>query len=61
MKAVLIQLSDIHLSNERDFIVSRLKHIAKACRTITNSADRIFVIVTGDIAGKIQKNAFSLT
>ena len=26
MKAVLIQLSDIHLSNERDFIVSRLSN-----------------------------------
>ncbi len=60
MKAVLIQLSDIHLSNERDFIVSRLKHIAKACRTITNSADRIFVIVTGDIANTGIKKEYDV-
>lgn len=60
MKVVLIQLSDIHLSNERDFVLSRVKHIAKACKTITNGADCIFIIATGDIANTGIKKEYDI-
>lgn len=60
MKVVLIQLSDIHLSTERDFIISRLNHIAKACKTITNGANRIFIVITGDIANTGIRNEYDI-
>ena len=58
MKVAIIQISDIHLSGARDFIVSRLKLVAKSAKAITDSCDKIIVAVAGDIANKGKKEEY---
>lgn len=52
MKVAIIQISDIHISGMRNFIISRVKHIAKSARAITDSCDRIIMTIAGDIVDK---------
>lgn len=52
MKVAIIQISDIHISGAKDFIISRMKHIAKSARPVTGSCDRIIMTIAGDIADK---------
>lgn len=59
MKVALIQISDIHLTGAKDFIISRVKHIAKSARTVTDSCDRIIMAIAGDIADKGKSEEYA--
>lgn len=63
MKVAIIQISDIHLAGAKDFIISRMRHIAKSARTVTDSCDRIIMAIAGDIAdkGKLEEYAEALS
>lgn len=61
MKVAIIQISDIHLASSKDFIISRMKLIAKSARTVTDSCDKIIMAIAGDIANKGRTEEYAET
>lgn len=62
MKIVLLQLSDIHITEIKNRVFSRSEHLVSALNGLGFQADICIVVVTGDIAysGKIEEYADSL-
>lgn len=60
MKVAILQFSDIHISSERDYVISRLKYIVKAVKPITNECQRIIIAITGDIAKTGSVNEYNI-
>ncbi|SNR54762.1 metallophosphoesterase [Hymenobacter mucosus] len=62
MKALLLQISDIHVKGSKDKIFARKDLIVEATRVIPRDYQACFVVVTGDIAyaGKEEEYADSL-
>lgn len=54
MKLAIIHLSDIHLSSNRDWIVSRAKHFVAASKSVINECQKVIVVISGDIANTGQ-------
>lgn len=54
MKLAIIHLSDIHLSSDRDWIVSRAKHFVAASKSVINECQKVIVVISGDIANTGQ-------
>lgn len=50
MKIAIIQISDIHISSSRDFVISRLEYAIKSARPIINECQKAIIVITGDIA-----------
>lgn len=50
MKVAIFQISDIHLSSERDFVVSRLSHFVAASKEVVNDCQKVLFVLAGDIA-----------
>lgn len=46
----IVQLSDIHVHNEKDPAISRLPLVAQAAKKFIGSTDLLIVMITGDIA-----------
>ncbi len=59
MKVAIIQISDIHLASAKDFIISRMKLIAKSARTVTDSCDKIIMTIAGDVADKGRSEEYA--
>lgn len=59
MKVAIIQISDIHLASAKDFIISRMKLIAKSARTVTDSCDKIIMAIAGDVADKGRSEEYA--
>ena len=60
MKVAILQFSDIHISSERDYVISRLKYIVKAVKPITNECRKIIIAITGDIANTGAVNEYEI-
>lgn len=54
MKVAIIQLSDIHISSERDWIISRAKHFIAAAKGVVNECQKVILVISGDIANTGQ-------
>jgi metallophosphoesterase superfamily enzyme len=54
MKLAIIHSSDIHLSSDRDWIVSRAKHFVAASKSVINECQKVIVVISGDIANTGQ-------
>ena len=55
MKIAIIQISDIHISSSRDFVISRLEYAIKSARPIINECQKAIIVITGDIANTGKK------
>lgn len=52
MKIAIIQMSDLHITSERDYIVENANKLAKAISTIVNECQKVIMVITGDIVDK---------
>lgn len=57
MKIAIIQLSDIHISSNRDWIISRAKYYVAASKSVVNECQKVIIVLSGDIAntGKVEE------
>jgi len=54
MKIAIIQLSDIHFSSEKDWIVSKAKHFIAASKGVVNECQKVVFVISGDVANTGQ-------
>lgn len=59
MKILIVHLSDIHLKSKNNSCLSRQGQICKSFQNIALGVDRVFVIVTGDIASSGSREEYS--
>lgn len=52
MKLAIIQMSDLHITSENDYIVKSSRTLARASAQILNECDNAVFVVTGDIVDK---------
>lgn len=52
MKLAIIQMSDLHISSEDDFIVKNTRMLARTATQILNECDKAVFVITGDIVNK---------
>ena len=50
MKVALLQLSDIHIKSENDFIIKHQEDFYRSCKALINECTKLIVVITGDIA-----------
>lgn len=60
MKALLLHLSDIHISSESDPILTRTRLMAAAAQSVGSEAASCIVLITGDIASKGSAEEYGL-
>lgn len=58
MKIAIIQLSDIHISGDKDFIISIKDKMFSAIQSTISSCQKAIIIISGDIANTGQKNEY---
>ena len=54
MRIGIIQMSDLHITSASDYIVQNVVGVARACKSIINTCDKVVVVVTGDIIDRGQ-------
>lgn len=52
MKLAIVQMSDLHITSENDYIVKSSRTLARASAQILNECDKAVFVVTGDIVDK---------
>lgn len=60
MKIMVLHLSDIHITDEADVILTRAAHICATTKDIDHEIHEVFIVVTGDIAWAGKENQFCL-
>ncbi|MDD5530987.1 MAG: metallophosphoesterase [bacterium] len=50
MKIMIVHLSDLHLKSEGNIILTRQKQICNAIQNMTFGMDKIFIVISGDVA-----------
>lgn len=60
MKVAIIQLSDIHFSNEKDLICSRHEAFCRSCKYLINECSKVIFVISGDIANYGTKEQYDL-
>jgi len=60
MKIFILQLSDIHIKNESDPILSRVGSIIKSIQNIESNCDAIVCVLSGDIVYSGSNNEYDL-
>ena len=60
MKLHVIHLTDIHIENENDKVLSKSTELAKACCNAIHEPTDVLVVVTGDMAAKGKSDQFHL-
>lgn len=60
MKVAIIQLSDIHLKSEKDFVITHQEEFYRSCKHIINECSNLIIVITGDIAFKGAKEEYDL-
>ena len=49
MRIGIIQMSDLHITSADDFIVKNAAAVARSCKSIVNTCNKVVVVVSGDI------------
>lgn len=49
MRIGIIQMSDLHITSSGDFIVKNAAAVARSCKSIVNTCNKVVVVVSGDI------------
>lgn len=60
MKVALLQLSDIHIQSDEDFIIKHQEPFYRSCKALINECTKLIVIISGDIAFKGSKEEYDL-
>ena len=60
MKVAIIQLSDIHFSNEKDLICSRHEAFCRSCKYLINACSKVIFVISGDIANYGTEEQYDL-
>lgn len=60
MKVALLQLSDIHIQSEEDFIIKHQEPFYRSCKALINECTKLIVIISGDIAFKGSEEGYDL-
>lgn len=60
MKAAIIQLSDIHIKSNNDFIIQKKDAFFRSCKSIINQCSRLIIVITGDIASSGKKEEYDI-
>ena len=60
MKVAIVQISDIHIQNARDFVISRLDYAIRSARPIINECQKVIVAITGDIANMGKQEEYQV-
>lgn len=60
MKVALLQLSDIHIKSENDFIIRHQEEFYRSCKSFINECTKLIVIITGDIAFSGSDNEYAI-
>lgn len=60
MKVAIIQLSDIHFSNEKDLICSRHEAFCRSCKYLINECSKVIFVISGDIANYGTEEQYDL-
>ena len=60
MKVALLQLSDIHIRSEKDFVVKNQEAFCRSSKPLINACTKLVVIITGDIAFKGSKEEYDV-
>jgi 3',5'-cyclic AMP phosphodiesterase CpdA/GTPase SAR1 family protein len=59
MKVLIVHLSDMHIKNRDNLCLSRKEQICRAFQNVALGVDRIFVVITGDVAYSGSKEEYS--
>lgn len=60
MKLSIIQLSDIHISGDRDFILNKQQKMFAAMKSTLINSEQVIIVISGDIANTGQKKEYDL-
>lgn len=60
MKAAIIQLSDIHIKSNNDFIIQKKDAFFRSCKSIINQCSKLIIVITGDIAFSGKKEEYDI-
>lgn len=60
MSAIILHISDIHIKNQNDPILKQSENIAKCLYQYLPQANKVFIIVSGDIAYSGKQNEYEL-
>ena len=52
MKVAIIQMSDLHIASEEDYIVKKARKLARSIAAKVNCCNKVIVVLTGDIIDK---------
>lgn len=52
MRVAIIQMSDLHITSEKDFIVKESRTLARSIASKVNGCNKVIVVITGDIIDK---------
>lgn len=60
MSLSIIHISDIHIKNENDIVLSRIDQLKSACASAVDYHDDVIIIVSGDVAFSGNENQYIL-
>lgn len=52
MKVAIIQMSDLHIASEKDYIVNKARIIARSVSSVLNTCQKVAFVITGDLVDK---------
>lgn len=52
MKVAIIQMSDLHISSDKDYIIDNARELARSVSSVLNTCQKVALVITGDIIDK---------
>lgn len=52
MRIGIVQMSDLHITSADDYIVKNAAAVARSCKSIINTCNKVVIVVSGDIIDK---------
>ena len=60
MKIAILQLSDIHIDSDTNFIFQHKEDFFRSCKHVINECSKLIVVITGDIAYHGSQHEYNL-
>lgn len=52
MKVAIIQMSDLHIASDKDYIIDNARKLARSISSVVNNCQKVALVITGDIIDK---------
>jgi len=52
MKVAIIQMSDLHIASDKDYIIDNARKLARSVSSVVNHCQKVALVITGDIVDK---------